>query len=108
VPFDPEEGADQARFYGAKYTSKSEETTELRTTDGAVDDQQRSASGTLQWMRGRCLGLPLGVSGMMGFAVVTSTRSVKYYSEATGGQAKVRILFQSAINMRIAKCSEIQ
>jgi hypothetical protein len=110
IAFDPFEGADEARFYGAKYTSKTEAKDELRTTETVENADPRSASGTLQWMRGRCLGLPLGANGMLGFAMVqgwmAGSESVEFWQNPGSG-SEMQMALAPSLTL-IARCSSME
>ena len=68
LPFDPSHGADQARFYAAKYASKPEKWYYMTTERDGVKD----------FLKCRTLGLCMAHNRLLNFHVVRSTRPIQY------------------------------
>ena len=72
MPFDPEEGADQARLYACKYCGKPETWYYLEAkTDG------EEANPVKKMLQQRNIGSCMALNRLMGFRMVRSTRDTK-------------------------------
>ena len=69
LPFDPEQGIDQARQYAGKYAAKPEQHYYLETTEDSVKF----------FLKARTVGLCMAYNRLMGFRVVQTRISVKFF-----------------------------